>query len=176
MHSGVEPSHPSHLSDRSGASEALARAVAASGVLMPEAYAWHRNWIHERASLYDPLVGPRILHGETIAAHRYIAALARIEALAGLFGTKMETFDVLLTPTVPILPPHIQALSERGEYLRLNALTFSLTELANRVDLQGVSLSDRGQGQQPIGLMLTGRRGMDRRLLEIAAHVEAALV
>jgi aspartyl-tRNA(Asn)/glutamyl-tRNA(Gln) amidotransferase subunit A len=51
-----------------------------------------------------------------------------------------------------------------------------LTELANRVDVPSISLRDRGQGREPIGLMLTGRRGMDRRLLEIAAHVEAALV
>jgi len=63
----------------------------------------------------------------------------------------------------------------RDEYLRLSALTFSLTELANRVDAPGLSLPDRGQGGQPIGLMSTGRRGKDRRLLEIAAIVEAAL-
>ena len=155
-----------HFSDLRAAS----RAAVEGGVIMGEAYAWRRNWIYERASLYDPLVGPRILHGETKAAHRYIAAFARIEALARLFDAEMETFDVLLTPTVPILPPRIQALSERDEYLRLNALTFSLTELANRVNAPSLSLPDRRQGRQPIGLMLTGRRGMDRRLLEIVAH------
>ena len=161
-----------HFSDLRAAS----RAAVEGGVITAEAYAWHRNWIYERASLYDPLVGPRILQDETKAAHRYTAAFARIEARARLFDAEMEPFDVLLTPTVPILPPRIGALSQHDEYLRLNALTFGITELENRVDLPSLSLPDRRQGRQSVGLMLTGRRGMGRRLLEIAEHVEAALV
>lgn len=161
-----------HLCDLYAAS----RAAVEGGVIMAEAYAWHRDWIREKSGLYDTLVGPRILYGETITAHQYIGALARIEALAQLFDAEMKTFDGLLTPTVPILPPRIQSLSDHGEYLRFNALPFSLTELANRVELPSISLPDRALGPQTIGLLLTRRRGTDRDLLEIATHVKAVLV
>jgi len=46
------------------------------------------------------------------------------------------------------------------------------TMVGNLFDLTGISLPLPGQAR-PVGLMLLARHGQDRRLLEIAAAVEA---
>jgi aspartyl-tRNA(Asn)/glutamyl-tRNA(Gln) amidotransferase subunit A len=73
------------------------------------------------------------------------------------------------------MPPRIDELRENAEYLRVNALTFSLTELANRIDLPSLALPFGSADRGPYGLMLTGRRRDDVRLLAIGKRVELSL-
>ncbi len=61
-----------------------------------------------------------------------------------------------------------------AEFSRLNLLMLRNTMVGNLFDLTGISLPLPGQAK-PVGLMLLARHGHDRRLLEIAAGVEAAL-
>ncbi|WP_144141002.1 amidase family protein [Paraburkholderia sp. BCC1884] len=151
------------------------RIAAESGIIVADAYAYHGKWIHERFAKYDPLVGPRILAGQDVSAHRYIEGKTALRSFAHTFDEEIADYDALLTPTVPIIPPRVDDIVEKDEYLRINALVFSLTELANRVDVPSIALPFGALDAGPFGLMLTGRRRDDAHLLSISRRVEHAL-
>jgi Asp-tRNA(Asn)/Glu-tRNA(Gln) amidotransferase A subunit family amidase len=60
-------------------------------------------------------------------------------------------------------------------YLAMNTEVLRLTEFANRLDLPSVTLPGRFQDPEPIGLMLTGRRGGDAAILDVAVLIEHCL-
>ncbi|WP_250490928.1 amidase family protein [Caballeronia sp. INML2] len=155
---------------------APSRIAAESGIIVADAFAWHEPWIRTRLARYDPLVGPRILRGESIPAYRYLKGAAALKHEANVFDAEMARYDALLTPTVPIVPPRIaDVTADEIEYLRVNALSFSLTELANRLDAPSIAMQFDPARPRPFGLMLTGRRHRDIDLLSVARRVEAAL-
>lgn len=155
---------------------AEAGAVArAGGIIAAEAFMLHRARLETAADRYDPLVGPRIALGEQVRAHDYAAALLRLAALADTYHAELGDADAVLTPTVPMLPPRVADLVDEAAYLAQNARAFRLTEFANRLDLPSISVPGDLRNRQPVGLLMTGRRGEDARLLDVAAMVERAL-
>ena len=124
---------------------------------------------------YDPRVGPRMLLGAQVPAHAYASALARLRELRWGYQQGLGEAAGVLTPTVPMLPPAIAGLEADDAYLQANARAFSLTEFANRLDLPSVSLPGDLRARRPIGLMLTGRGGDDRRVLKLAVAMERVL-
>jgi len=85
----------------------------------------------------------------------------------------MLGFDALLTPTVPFIPPRVADLETDEAYYPVNRLSFRLTEIANRIDVPSITLPV--SATDPIGLLLTGRHGRDRQLLDLAVTTQAAL-
>ncbi|MGS0891392.1 amidase family protein [Burkholderia stagnalis] len=155
---------------------AEAGAVArAGGIIAAEAFMLHRSLLETAADRYDPLVGPRIAAGEQVRAHDYAAALLRLTALADAYRAQLGDAHAVLTPTVPMLPPRLADLADEPAYLATNARAFRLTEFANRLDLPSISVPGDRRARQPIGLLLTGHRGGDARLLDAAVLVERAL-
>lgn len=144
-------------------------------VIAVEAYDWHRDLIATEFSRYDPKVGPRIQHGATVLAAAYAAALRRVGECRRRYDAALEGADAIVTPTVAILPPRVADLDSMDTYLAANTEVLRLTEFANRLDLPSVSLPGERQNPQPIGLMLTGRRGGDVALLDLAVQIEACL-
>ncbi|CAI8692667.1 amidase [Burkholderia pyrrocinia] len=147
----------------------------AGGIIAAEAFMLHRTLLETGADRYDPLVGPRIASGEHVRAHDYAAALLRLAVLADAYHAELGDAHAVLTPTVPMLPPRIADLAHEATYLAANARAFRLTEFANRLDLPSISVPGDRRRKQPIGLLLTGRRGDDARLLDAAVLVERAL-
>lgn len=146
--------------------------AAAGGVIISEGYAWHAPFLEKSAQLYDRRVGPRMALGADVRASAYISALRQLSRLSEDYRQFMAGFDGLLTPTVPILPPRLQDVETDEAYYRLNRLTFRLTEIANRIDAPSITISP--DPARPIGLMITGRKREDRRLLEVSRALEAA--
>lgn len=145
------------------------------GVIAAEAYALHRTTLERLGAHYDPLVRARISAGADVKAHDYVAALRELHRLAAQYHDALADTgaDAVLTPTVPIPPPALDALRNEDAYLRTNAQAFRLTEFANRLDLPSISIPGDLRQRGPIGLLITGRHGRDRYLLDIAAAVEA---
>lgn len=141
------------------------------GIIIAEAYAWHRPHLERSRDLYDYRVGPRIQLGADVRASAYAAALEKLATLAQTYHRRLTGFDALLTPTVPIIPPRIDDVADDEPYYRLNRLTFRLTEVANRVDAPSVTIAP--DPSKPIGLMMTGHRGADARLLAVSRAIEA---
>jgi len=155
--------------------ERITEANAYGGLAPVEAYAWHRKLLGEQGDAYDQRVRNRIERGAAMSGSELIALqTARVEIRASM-DALTAPFDAVAMPTVPILPPRIDALDDDAEYLRLNGLILRNTSLANFLDRCSISLPAHRRGEAPVGLMLMGETGGDARLFAIAAGIEGIL-
>ena len=60
-------------------------------------------------------------------------------------------------------------------YRQVNFLVLRNPSVANFLDRCSISIPCHRGGEAPVGLMLIGEHGADRRLLAIAAAIEAAV-
>jgi aspartyl-tRNA(Asn)/glutamyl-tRNA(Gln) amidotransferase subunit A len=152
------------------------RAINIRGGFAPiEAYAWHRPLLARRASDYDPRVRSRIERGGGMTAVEYIELCAARADLIARVAARSTDFDALLMPTVAITAPPIAAFARDEDYFRLNALILRNPSLVNFLDRCAVTLPIEPPDTMPIGLMVVGEHGGDRRLLAVARGIEAAI-
>ena len=145
---------------------------AGGGLAAAEAYAWHRTLLEQHGDRYDPRVSMRILKGRDVKADEVRAARAAVIASV---TDRTRTFDALVMPTVPIIPPPLAAFEKDADYIRLNALVLRNPSLANFLDCCSLSLPIHCAGEAPVGLMLFGHRDGDERLLSVGNAIEQAL-
>jgi amidase len=134
----------------------------------------HRTLFAKRAEEYSPSLR-RKLEGalavsddEAEAGRRERARYVDrcVEAMGGV--------DLLLTPTLPCLPPAVGTRSAAG--LRTGDALTSLVFPFNGLGWPALALPcPAGPGEPPASLQLVGRAGEDARLLAVAAALEAAL-
>jgi aspartyl-tRNA(Asn)/glutamyl-tRNA(Gln) amidotransferase subunit A len=97
------------------------------------------------------------------------AFIREVEALAA-------PFDAILTPTTPCIAPTIaEAGASDEEYFRWNFRIMRNTGLINFLDGCAATLPCHEPGTAPVGLMVCGTAGTDRRTLAVAAAVERTL-
>ncbi len=142
------------------------------GFAAAESWAWHRALIAERAELYDPRVLSRIRRGESISAADYVDLLSIRRAIIGSFERRVAPYDGLLSPTVATTPPLIADLADDAAYVKANMLSLRNCSLINILDGCAISLPCHHEGEPPVGLMLAGTGGADRRIFELAAAIE----
>jgi aspartyl-tRNA(Asn)/glutamyl-tRNA(Gln) amidotransferase subunit A len=75
-------------------------------------------------------------------------------------------------PTTPIIAPLLRDLESDDAYLRINQLALRNTSVANFLDRCAISVPCHEAGTAPVGLMLMGAHGSDRRVLGLAAAIE----
>jgi aspartyl-tRNA(Asn)/glutamyl-tRNA(Gln) amidotransferase subunit A len=140
-----------------------------------EAFAWHEELLARRGNEYDPRVRSRIEFGRPVSAAAYIRLCAARADWIKRVAAKTAEFDALLMPTVAITAPPISAFADDREYFRLNGLILRNTAVINFLDRCAVTLPIQPPGTAPVGLMVVGEHGGDRRLLAIASGIEATL-
>jgi aspartyl-tRNA(Asn)/glutamyl-tRNA(Gln) amidotransferase subunit A len=86
--------------------------------------------------------------------------------------TRLSGLDALVLPTIPIVAPTMAEISTVEGFVKANRLLLRNPAIANFFDLCAISLPLPREGGLPTGLMLFGRRGGDRRLLQIASAIE----
>ena len=145
------------------------------GFAAAEAHAWHRGLLARRAADYDPRVRARIEVGASMLAADYVDLLAARRAVIAAMNAATEPYEALMLPTAPIVPPRLDDLADEAAYARTNALVLRNPSLFNFLDRCAISLPAHGAGEAPVGLMLVGETGRDRRLLAVAAAVETNL-
>jgi aspartyl-tRNA(Asn)/glutamyl-tRNA(Gln) amidotransferase subunit A len=148
---------------------------AKGGIVCAEAYAIHRALIAKSEKMYDPQVLTRILRGREQDAADYIDLLNARADFSRRVRVIAAPYDALVMPTVPVVPPPIAALKAEEAYRRTNMLVLRNTAIANFLDGCSISIPCHRAGEAPVGLMLFGEHGADRRLLAIAAAVEKAV-
>lgn len=136
----------------------------------------HSGWLEEGApAAVDTHVSGPLARAAAVPAPVYIRALRRRAELAAAMGERLAGFDVLALPTVPMLAPRIAELTaDEALRNRTEGLLLRNTQVANQFDLCAISLP-MPDVALPAGLMLVARNGHDRRLLAVAASVEARL-
>lgn len=148
---------------------------AKGGIVTAESYALHRSLIAKAEKMYDPRVLTRILRGREQNAADYIDLLNARADFTRRVRAIMAPYDALAMPTVPILAPRIAELEPEDAFRRINVLVLRNPSIANFIDGCAISIPCHRPGDAPVGLMLFGDHGTDRRLLSIAAAVESVV-
>lgn len=145
---------------------------ALGGFSAAEAYAWHRRLLETRGSAYDPRVSVRIMKGAQQSAADYLDLCAARLDFIGRVEAICAPFDALILPTVPLVAPAISELADDAEYARINLLMLRNPSIVNFLDGCAISIPCHAPGQAPVGLMIAGAHGTDRRLMAIARAAE----
>jgi len=154
----------------------LAAINASGGLSAAESYAWHRTLIADHQAEYDPRVAQRILRGAPMSAADYIDLLAARQRWISRMEARLDGFDAVLSPTVPIVAPPIASVRhDDAEFFRVNGLLLRNTAVVNMLDGCAISLPCHAPGQLPVGLMVWHAALHDDAVLELALQIESAL-
>jgi aspartyl-tRNA(Asn)/glutamyl-tRNA(Gln) amidotransferase subunit A len=146
------------------------------GLVVAEAYAIHRELIARRKADYDPRVASRTLRGADMSAADYIELLAQRAAMIAESACLAAPYDALLMPTVAMVAPAIAPLEADDQlYGRTNLAILRNPGVVNFLDGCALSIPCHQPGEGPVGLMVVGQSGEDRRLLAVGLALEAAL-
>jgi len=137
-----------------------------------EAFAWHEKLIERRGQDYDPRIRTRIARGRDMTAAEYIRLLSARADFIRRFDAETEAFDALAMPTVPMTAPPLTAFTRDEDYTLLNLKLLRNTAIMNFLDRCALTLPIETPGTAPVGLMVVGRHGEDRRLLAIGSGIE----
>jgi aspartyl-tRNA(Asn)/glutamyl-tRNA(Gln) amidotransferase subunit A len=143
------------------------------GLPAAEAYAVHRERLESQGAQFDPRVATRILSGREQSAADYLDLIRARADLQRRLDGQLARFDAVLLPTTPIVAPLLEELQSDEAYRRINQLVLRNTAVVNFLDRCAISVPCQESGTAPVGLMLMGAHGDDRRVLAIAAAVEA---
>lgn len=148
---------------------------AKGGFAASESYAWHRYLITAKGDVYDPRVAVRIMRGESQSAADYIDLLNERRSLIARVNARIASYDALVLPTTANTPPKIADLADDKAFTTENLRALRNCTLINMIDGCAISIPAHRQGDVPVGLMLAGAGGSDRRIFELAAGMETAI-
>ncbi len=123
---------------------------------------------------YDQRVLSRIADGKYISACDYQEIINWRQIVQNKW-TEDERFDALLLPTTPITARPLAALAADKDFFAVNGLYLRNPSIANVLDCPSISIPCHQQGKAPVGLMLVGKQGQDRKLFRVAKAVETVL-
>ncbi|AMM26884.1 amidase [Variovorax sp. PAMC 28711] len=152
---------------------------ATGGFSAAEAYTWHRLLLERSGAGYDPRVAQRILKGATMKAHEYIDLVHARRAWIRGVAQKLDRFDAVLSPTVPITAPPIASVAPGAErddaFFRVNALLLRNPSVVNMLDGCALSLPCHVKGELPVGLMVWHAALHDDPVLAVSLQIESSL-
>jgi aspartyl-tRNA(Asn)/glutamyl-tRNA(Gln) amidotransferase subunit A len=151
--------------------DAMLAVNAKAGFAPAEAYSIHRDNLARRGHEFDPNVRARIERGAKLLAADYVQMARERARLVRAMDAQVVPLDALLLPTTPIVAPTMTEMKDPETFQTKNMLLLRNTSTWNFFDMCAISIPIPGAGL-PVGLMLVGRNGHDRRLFEIAAGIE----
>ena len=147
------------------------------GFASPEAYQIHKPILASHSDAYDPNVASRIALGEQWgSAADYVQLTLDRKRVIREANELLQRYDALVCPTTPIVAPTIEEVSSSPDaYVAANMNLLRNPGLANMIDGCAVTIPCHEKGELPVGLMLIGANGSDRKLLGVARAVESVL-
>jgi len=140
-----------------------------------EAYAIHERWIEARSKDYDPEVYERLLEGKQPKGYEYVRAIRMREEITQQVEACFKTADVLMTPTLPILPTNIdqRELILNGKTLKVRSALLKNTSPWNYTGHPALSVPcGRSKTGLPIGLQIIGPLHQEIKLYAFARQIE----
>ena len=145
------------------------------GFSAPEAYSHHRETIATKADKFDPLVLSRIKGGIDMPAADYIDLMRIRKEMIGRARAITRPYDAMILPTIPIVAPALDEVATPETFMQKNRLILRNTAMFNFLDRCAITLPIQAPGEGPVGLMLVGEHGHDRRLISLGLGIEALL-
>lgn len=153
-------------------------AAVITGIMMPEASAYHRRALRETPELFTEEVRSLLEVGETILATDYIDALRFRQMMKDAWKDMMQAVDVVIAPTVltPALPAEdTERLRPDGSSEEANVEFGRLSIPANLLGLPSLQvpcgLSADGL---PLGLQIMGKPFAEHTVLTVGRAYERA--
>ena len=135
-----------------------------------ESFAMYEELIERHGRKMDPRVTGRILAVKSRPSSDYVRLLLARRRWQQQFWTDMGEFDAVVAPTVPILPPRIEDLTEDADYFEANRLCLRNTSIFNALGGSSVSVP---AGQGPVGLMISAPPFNEGLVLAIGKLLES---
>jgi aspartyl-tRNA(Asn)/glutamyl-tRNA(Gln) amidotransferase subunit A len=135
-----------------------------------EAWSYHREHVASAPELFQPETLKRIRRGADIPAVDYIRARRHVETLRRQATHLFRNVDILVTPTVPILPPTIAELTSDLDNLRAKELILLRnTRPFNVLGLPAISVPcGTTRSGLAVGLQLAAAPGAEAKLFAVA--------
>jgi aspartyl-tRNA(Asn)/glutamyl-tRNA(Gln) amidotransferase subunit A len=145
------------------------------GIAGAEVIHVHRPYI-ARAAEYDPRVGKRIALGSTLTGADLVGLFDLRKRYMREVGALAGPYDAIVMPSTPCIAPTIAETEASEEaYFRWNFRIMRNTGLINYLDGCAATVPCHERGSAPVGFMVCGTAGTDRRVLAAAAAVERVL-
>lgn len=145
-------------------------------VHVAEAFLYHEPMPERRAQLYHPETLRRIRNGAAVTASEYIRAFRELQATRRFAAKLMGDCDVVVSPTVPMLPPTFAELEANPAELRARELLMLRnTRPFNVLGTPAVTIPCAVVDGLPVGLQISGRPGEDLLVLAVAEALEQEL-
>jgi amidase len=136
-------------------------------LLVAEAYQTSKDILERYADRISPDVARRLAAGRQVAPATAAAAAAARDQWRARLAALFERFDLLVMPTLTILPPTLDRADE--------LLESRCTMPVNLAGVPAVALPIPARGPLPASIQLVSASGTEERLLAAAAELEAAL-
>ena len=68
----------------------------------------------------DPVIAPAVRSAESLSALDYLARVARLADLARAAAARLDTVDVIASPTLCLTPPLMLEVADADSHLRVN--------------------------------------------------------
>lgn len=141
-------------------------------LVLPEAAMIHETRLDESPGTYAPQTRSQIEAGPRVSAMAYLRAEEYRRRLTASLSEALSGCDALIAPSAPWVAPAEDPVVDGEEGLA----EILCTGPANLSGLPSVSLFGGLAGaEMPMGLLLTGAQGSDRRLLRIGMGIDRVL-
>lgn len=138
-----------------------------------EAYATWQTEIEANPDLMFSEILERFRAGGTFSGVQFIQDWKTLKNLRQSYLRKTASYDAVLVPASPILPPDAKRLiKDHAYYVKANLLALRNTRIGNLMGLTSVTLPT---GVPSCGLMLLAAPFSEARLLRLSAAVERAI-
>ena len=139
-----------------------------------ETWAYHHPLVKTAPEAYQPETLRRIRACAEVETHHYIAARQKLDMMRRTAPGIFRHIDVLVTPTLPILPPSFAELGARPDQLRpIELVLLRNTRPFNVLGLPAISIPcGATPSGLPIGLQIAGRPWDEASVLCIASALE----
>jgi aspartyl-tRNA(Asn)/glutamyl-tRNA(Gln) amidotransferase subunit A len=148
--------------------------MALSAILFAtEAYGTWKDVIEANPEAMFPQILERFRGGKAFAGADYVAAWLTLDRLRKDWLAATAACDAVLIPTVPNLPPKVEAIAaDPALFVAENLLALRNTRIGNLMGIPALTLPT---GVPSTGISLLGRPMGEERLLRLGAAAEAAL-
>jgi aspartyl-tRNA(Asn)/glutamyl-tRNA(Gln) amidotransferase subunit A len=152
----------------------VAESIALAGTICTaEAYGTWKETIESAPEKMFPRILDRFRSGGQISAVDYVAGWRRLRDIRAIWADRTATYDAVLLPTSPILPPDANRLmTDDAYYVTENLLALRNTRIGNMLGLCALTLPT---SQPSCGISLMAPPDAEARLLRLGAAAERAL-